>query len=77
MQACVKRAMASAELLMSEVVSSLLWRGSASAMVCRMLCGLRGSVPMVVLFWMVLCSCFLFFDGLIKSSSFWCQVPEV
>lgn len=47
MQACVKRAIASAELLMSDVVSSLSWVGRASAMLSRMLCGLRGSVAMV------------------------------
>lgn len=39
--------MASAELLRSEVVSSLAWVGRASAMACRMRSGLRGSEAMV------------------------------
>lgn len=55
MQAWVKRAMASAELLMSEVVSSLSWVGRASAMLCRMLCGLRGSPAMMQLVAMSVC----------------------
>lgn len=49
MHAWVKRAMASAELLRSEVVSSLAWVGRASAMACRMRSGLRGLEAMVVL----------------------------
>lgn len=46
MQECVKSAMASAELLMSDVESSFWWVGRASAMPCRTFSGLRGLVAM-------------------------------
>lgn len=48
MQECVKRAMASAELLMSDVESSFWWVGRASAMPCRTFCGLSGLLAMSV-----------------------------
>lgn len=48
MHAWAKRAMASAELLISELVSSFSCVGRASAMPCRMLCGLRGLFAMVL-----------------------------
>lgn len=44
-----KRAMASAELLISEVISPFSWVGNASAMPCRMFCGLRGLFAMLIL----------------------------
>lgn len=47
MHECVKRAMASLELLMSEVVSPFSWVGRASAIPCRMFCGLRGLLAMM------------------------------
>ena len=47
MQACVKRARASYELLRSDVVSSFGCVGSASAMAWRMASGRRGLVMMM------------------------------
>ena len=51
MQECVKRAMASAELLMSDVESSFWWVGRASAMPCRTFCGLRGLDTISLFVW--------------------------
>lgn len=54
MQECVKRAMASAELLMSDVESSFWWVGRASAMPCRTFCGLRGLAAMSMFGWVLI-----------------------
>lgn len=70
MQAWANKAMASAELLRSDVVSPFSWSGRAAAMPCRMFCGLSGLLVMMAAYVEVcVCVCMDVYECVCRESS--------